>query len=128
MSLILILHPSATFTQRIRHDCSDQVIGTYTMTCVGYDEAFIRSLVRNVDAYIPYIKASKAGDTSEKAATKRRNVGPGRREQKTDGAVDENLRFSDSSDDGEAGPRLTGSELSPVRRSGRTRVKRVRTS
>lgn len=117
--------------------CLIQEMGVYTLTCVGYDEDFIRCLVRNVHMWespvrVPKNKQDVSSETTEK--TSRKGMGSKRKPFK----VDSNVEQSDGDQDEPwAGKNLKDEEdvkvpvksvQQPERRSERRRVKRVRTS
>ncbi|KAI0686140.1 hypothetical protein C8Q76DRAFT_636383 [Earliella scabrosa] len=111
-------------------DEGEEEFGTYTMTCVGYDADFVRFLARNADRYIvPPSKASRKS-TGLSATGPKRFPGDGggkgnKRSEAVDGSDTEN---SEPGSDGDVKHILSGPTAPPQRRSGRARVKRVRTS
>ncbi len=99
-----------------------QVMWTYTMTCVGYDEEFVHCLARNADRFIPKEKKSK------------KSTKDNQKEKKGTGSKRKIIALtSDSDNDGEDDSEIrdAGSEsgsVMPTRRSSRPRTKRVRSS
>lgn len=104
---------------------SFQVLWTYKMTCVGYDEEFVRCLARNADSFVPKPKKPKKStkDNQEEKA-KEKGAGSKRKPIELPSDLD-----NDAEEDPEA--RNVGSEpgsILPTRRSSRPRTKRVRSS
>ncbi|RDX48540.1 hypothetical protein OH76DRAFT_1352307, partial [Lentinus brumalis] len=117
-------------------DRGEEAMGVYTMTCVGYDEEFIRFLERNAHRWDPPAPKKKqaaapgtAGNKSRKGTgSKRKPIeldsdddsversGGGAREPWVHEGDDENVKPANSS------------AQEPERRSTRERVKRVRIS
>ncbi|KAI0751876.1 hypothetical protein C8Q80DRAFT_604142 [Daedaleopsis nitida] len=54
------------------YDRGEEEIGTYKMTCVGYDEEFVRVLERNADAYVAPAQKSKAPQKGKAVEGKRK--------------------------------------------------------
>ncbi len=105
----------------------------YTMTCVGYDEEFIRFLVRNVHMWSP--RPPKRKGAAPRIAQKESRTGTGSKrkpievesdgEQAEGGADKAQASLKDEEEDIKV---PSSSVQEPERRSTRERVKRVRTS
>ncbi|KAI0688367.1 hypothetical protein C8T65DRAFT_589581 [Cerioporus squamosus] len=113
-------------------DRGEEVMGVYTMTCVGYDEGFIRLLAQNAHRWDPPAPKKKQAVAPGSAAAKRRKgTGCKRKpievasdsEQSDEGAHEPWVREGDKED-----VKVLSSLHEPERRSARERVKRVRTS
>lgn len=102
-----------------------QVMWTYKMTCVGYDEEFVRCLARNAGGFVPKEKTPKKStkDNQEEKANEK-GTSSKRKPIELPSDLDD-----DAEEDAEA--RDAGSEPGSVlltRRSSRPRTKRVRSS
>lgn len=117
-----------------------QEMGVYTMTCVGYDEEFIRFLVRNVHRWDPPTRKSKQ-DTAPKRVKAKTKQGTGSKrrplvvdsesEDPDNGGVDEPWAAKEEDEDEDENVKLlplSATGQGHERRSSRQRVKRVRTS
>ncbi|RPD55120.1 hypothetical protein L227DRAFT_579938 [Lentinus tigrinus ALCF2SS1-6] len=92
----------------------EEEIGTYTMTCVGYDEQFVRVLGANAHRFVATTPRTRKGQSGKKTKGARRDE-----------------RAEDPEEDGMSGDEHESAPKDVVtteRRSTRQRVKRVRTS
>ncbi|KAI0717605.1 hypothetical protein C8T65DRAFT_737930 [Cerioporus squamosus] len=113
-------------------DRGEEEMGVYTMTCVGYDEDFIRFLVRNVHRWSPPEPKKKQGAVPGRAGKKsRKGTGSKRKpievdseSERSEGGGDEPWAREGDDED----MKVPSSVEEPERRSARGRVKRVRTS
>ena len=99
-----------------------QEIGTYTMTCVGYDADFIRVLARNAPAWASHKEQQASRATSRGKQARKKGTGSKRKPIHVDSGTE-------SHPDDEVEKLAEPQE--PVverRRSGREHVKRVRIS
>ncbi|RPD55119.1 hypothetical protein L227DRAFT_313929 [Lentinus tigrinus ALCF2SS1-6] len=114
-------------------DRGEEEMGVYTMTCVGYDEEFIRLLVRNLHRWDPPAPKTKQDASGAEKRQSRKGMGSKRKPISVESETEESDKSADEpwigeEEDEDVKVPVSVPTQEPERRSARKRVKRVRTS